>query len=96
MNISLTADGAQQKVRRRLRGFVVGNSADKTARVRVERQLRHPLYEKIIRRHRDVQAHDADNACRIGELVVVEEMPRVSKTKGWRVVERPSADKEIA
>lgn len=79
------------KVRRRLRGEVVGNSADKTARVRIMRQIRHPLYEKIVRRHRNVQAHDADNACRVGDTVVIEEMRRVSKTKGWRVVERKPA-----
>ena len=79
------------KVRRRLRGEVVGVAADKTARVRVMRQIRHPLYEKIVRRHRSLQAHDPDNACRVGDAVVIEETRRVSKTKGWRVVERTPA-----
>ncbi|MGI9347722.1 MAG: 30S ribosomal protein S17 [Gammaproteobacteria bacterium] len=73
-------------VRRRLRGIVVGQAADKTARVRIERQLRHPFYKKVIRRHRDVQAHDADNACKLGDSVVIEESPRFSKTKGWLVI----------
>lgn len=78
----------QTEKRRQLRGVVTSNRADKTVRVRVERQIRHPLYEKIVRRSGAVAAHDADNACQIGDAVVLEEMPRVSKTKSWRVVSR--------
>ncbi len=85
--------GDNQKVKRRLRGVVVSDRADKTVRVRVERQIKHPLYEKIIRRRRHVQAHDADNACHTGDAVELEEIPRVSKTKSWRVVSR-AAGKE--
>lgn len=84
-----------KKVKRRLRGIVVGDRADKTARVRIVRQIKHSLYEKIIRRGRNVQAHDADNSCRIGDTVVLEEMPRVSKTKSWYVVDRVPAKEVI-
>ena len=77
-----------KKQGRRLRGRVVGDRADKTVRVEIERQIKHPLYGKTIRRNRDVQAHDEDNSCRIGDVVVLEEMRRVSKTKAWRVAER--------
>ena len=76
------------KVRRRLRGVVSGNRADKTARVRVMRQIKHPVYQKFVRRHNNVQAHDENNACQVGDAVIIEEAPRVSKTKGWRVVRR--------
>ncbi|MBE8158923.1 MAG: 30S ribosomal protein S17 [Betaproteobacteria bacterium] len=76
------------KNKRRLRGVVVGARADKTARVRITRQIKHPLYEKIIRRHGNVQAHDEDNSCRPGDAVVLEEISRTSKTKSWRVAER--------
>lgn len=76
------------KNKRRLDGVVVGDRADKTVRVRVDRRVKHPLYQKIIQRRRNVQAHDADNVCRVGDKVVLEEAPRFSKTKGWRVVER--------
>ena len=82
------SETAAVKNKRRLRGVVVGARADKTARVRVTRQIKHPLYEKIIRRHGHVQAHDEDNACQTGDAVVLEETPRKSKTKSWRVVER--------
>ena len=73
---------------RRLRGVVVGAKAMKTARVRIERRVEHKLYGKVLRRARDLQAHDENNACKEGDRVVVEEAPRVSKTKAWRVVER--------
>lgn len=73
--------------RRRLRGVVVCDKADKTVRVRIERRVRHPLYGKIIRRHRNVHAHDEYNHYKIGNVVTLEETPRFSKTKFWRVVE---------
>ena len=72
---------------RRITGIVVGNKADKTARVRVERRVKHPLYGKFIRRRGHLQAHDANNKCQIGDVVTVEESPRFSKTKAWRVIE---------
>ncbi|MGI9306930.1 MAG: 30S ribosomal protein S17 [Gammaproteobacteria bacterium] len=89
MNGEKTENAAKHK--RRLRGVVVGARADKTARVRITRQIRHPLYEKTVRRRGSVQAHDEENACQIGDAVVLEETPRVSKTKSWRVVERAGA-----
>lgn len=71
---------------RRVSGVVVGDKADKTARVRIERRVKHALYGKVIRRRTHLQAHDADNKCRIGDMVTLEESPRFSKTKSWRVV----------
>jgi len=50
--------------------------------------VRHPLHQKIIQRRNNVQAHDPDNACRVGDSVVLEESPRFSKTKAWKVLER--------
>lgn len=79
---------AKITTKRQMSGIVVCDKADKTVRVRTDRRVRHPLYEKIIRRRGSVQAHDADNICRIGDKVIVEETPRYSKTKSWRVVER--------
>lgn len=80
---------------RQLRGLVVGDKADKTVRVEIRRQIKHPLYGKIIRRSRDVQAHDPENECRKGDWVILEEAPRFSKTKSWKVARRLTA-KEIS
>ena len=68
-----------EKTAHRIRGLVVGNRSDKTVRVKIERRVRHPLYGKIMRRHRNVQAHDAENVCQMGDQVVLEETPRFSK-----------------
>ena len=68
-------------------GRVVSNKMDKTVTVLVERQVQHALYGKYIRRSTKLHAHDADNACQMGDMVRVAECAPLSKTKNWRVVE---------
>ena len=74
-------------MRRTLVGVVVSNKMDKTVTVLVERQVKHALYGKYIRRSSKLHAHDADNACNEGDVVRVVEIAPLSKTKNWRVVE---------
>lgn len=68
-------------------GRVVSNKADKTVTVSLERQVKHPLYGKYIKRTSRVHAHDADNRCGEGDLVRIVPCRPVSRTKAWRVVE---------
>jgi small subunit ribosomal protein S17 len=68
-------------------GRVVSNKADKTVAVKLERQVKHALYGKYIKRSSKVLAHDADNSCGEGDLVKIAQCRPVSKTKSWRVVE---------
>ncbi len=68
-------------------GRVVSNKMDKTVTVLVERQIKHALYGKYLRRSTKLHAHDADNACQHGDLVRLVECAPMSKTKNWRVVE---------
>jgi small subunit ribosomal protein S17 len=68
-------------------GRVVSNKMDKTVIVRVESTARHPLYAKTMRRQRKFYAHDAENSCRIGDLVRITESRPMSKLKRWRVVD---------
>ena len=68
-------------------GRVVSNKMDKTVTVLVERQVKHALYGKYIRRSTKLHAHDADNACKEGDVVRIAECAPMSKTKNWRVVE---------
>ena len=68
-------------------GRVVSNKMDKTVTVLVERQVKHALYGKYLRRSTKLHAHDADNACNEGDVVRVTEIAPMSKTKNWRVVE---------
>ena len=72
---------------RTVEGRVVSNKMNKTVTVLVERQVKHALYGKYIRRSTKLHAHDADNACNEGDVVRVAECRPLSKTKNWRVVE---------
>ena len=76
-----------EKKLRTVEGRVVSNKMDKTVTVLVERQVKHALYGKYIRRSTKLHAHDADNACGMGDTVRLVEIAPLSKTKNWRVVE---------
>ena len=76
-----------QKKLHTVEGRVVSNKMDKTITVLVERQVKHALYGKYIRRSTKLHAHDADNACKEGDVVRIAECAPMSKTKNWRVVE---------
>ncbi len=76
-----------QKTLRTVEGRVVSNKMNQTVTVLVERQVKHELYGKYIRRSTKLHAHDADNACQEGDVVRVTECRPMSKTKNWRVVE---------
>ena len=77
----------KDKAQRTIEGRVVSNKMDKTVTVMVERQVKHALYGKYIKRSTKLHAHDADNSCKEGDVVRVTEIAPMSKTKNWRVVE---------
>ena len=77
----------ENKTLRTVEGRVVSNKMDKTVTVLVERQVKHPLYGKYIKRSTKLHAHDADNACKEGDVVQLTEIAPMSKTKNWRVVQ---------
>ena len=77
----------KDKAQRTIEGRVVSNKMDKTVTVLVERQVKHALYGKYLRRSTKLHAHDADNACNEGDVVRIAECAPMSKTKNWRVVE---------
>lgn len=68
-------------------GVVVGKNMKKTVTVEVERQLRHPLYKKIIRRRKKFLAHDEYEKCKVGDIVRIIETRPISRRKRWRVME---------
>ena len=76
-----------EKKQRTVQGRVVSNKMDKTVTVLVERQVKHELYGKYIRRSTKLHAHDAENSCNEGDVVRVAECAPMSKTKNWRVAE---------
>jgi small subunit ribosomal protein S17 len=68
-------------------GRVVSNKMQKTVTVLVERQVKHGLYGKYIKRSTKLHAHDEEGKCQEGDVVRVAECRPLSKTKNWRVVE---------
>lgn len=74
--------------KRVLQGVVVSDKSAKTVTVKVERKIRHPLYNKIIRHSKKYAAHDETNACKIGDTVRIVESKPMSKTKRWAVLEK--------
>ena len=74
--------------RRKVRvGRVIRDKMDKSVVVLVEWRRTHPLYRKSIRRRSRLVVHDADNSCRIGDMIRVIESRPISRTKRWRVAE---------
>jgi small subunit ribosomal protein S17 len=67
-------------------GRVTSNKMDKTITVLVERYVMHPLYHKFVRRSTKLHAHDENNECNPGDMVMVEQCRPLSKSKSWRLV----------
>ena len=67
-------------------GTVVAKKMTKTVTVQVERQIRHPLYRKIVRRKQTFLVHDANEKCKVGDVVRIIETRPISKLKRWRVL----------
>ena len=79
---------SEDRNRRKLRqGVVVSTAGEKTCVVKVEERKKHPLYGKMITQSKKLHAHDEQNACGVGDTVVVMETRPLSKLKHWRLVE---------
>jgi small subunit ribosomal protein S17 len=68
-----------------MQGVVTRDKATQTRRVEVPRQVRHPVYGKILRRRTVCYAHDEANISKNGDMVEIEESPPLSKLKRWVV-----------
>jgi small subunit ribosomal protein S17 len=77
-------DANAAKVRQ---GIVVSDKGQKSITVRIDTARRHPTYEKVVRRSRNLHAHDELNEAGEGDMVRIVETRPLSKTKRWRLVE---------
>lgn len=68
-------------------GIVVSDRMDKTRVVRVERLVRHPLYQRVVKLATKFKVHDESNSAKVGDWVKIMETRPLSKEKRWRVVE---------
>ena len=74
----------ERNLRKTRTGKVISNKMDKTIVVAVQDNVKHPLYNKIVKRTYKLKAH---NECLIGDVVKVMETRPLSKDKRWRLVE---------
>lgn len=68
-------------------GKVVSDKMDKTIVISIQDNVKHPLYNKIVKRTYKIKAHDEQNECGIGDKVLVMETRPLSREKRWRLVE---------
>lgn len=77
---------SERNLRKTRVGIVSSDKMDKTVVVSIKDRVRHPLYGKIINRTVKYKAHDENNACGVGDKVLIMETRPMSKDKRWRVV----------
>ena len=77
----------ERNLRKERVGIVVSDKMDKNIVVAVSERVKHPLYKKIVNRTKKFKAHDENNACGIGDKVLIQETRPLSKDKCWRLVE---------
>ena len=76
----------QRKLRKERVGLVSSISMDKSIVVSVERRVKHPIYEKFVKKTSSFLAHDEKNACNVGDTVSIMETRPISKRKCWRLI----------
>lgn len=77
----------ERNLRKTRVGKVISDKMQKTITVAVENHVKHPLYNKIVKRTYKLKAHDENNDAHIGDIVKVAETRPLSKDKRWRLVE---------
>ena len=77
----------ERNLRKTRAGAVVSDTMDTTIVVAVRDNVRHPLYNKIVKKTYKLKAHDEKNDAKIGDTVRVMETRPLSKDKRWRLVE---------
>lgn len=77
-------------VQRKFTGTVISTGMDKTIVVRVDRTVVHPKYGKRYVQSKKYSVHDEHNAYSVGDVVEFRACRPYSKTKRWRVVNKPS------
>ena len=68
-------------------GIVLSNKMNKTIVVGIQRQVRHPIYGKFIKKTGRLFAHDEQEQAREGDTVRINEVRPLSKKKRWRLLE---------
>ncbi len=76
----------ERNLRKTRVGIVSSDKMDKTIVVSIRDSVKHPLYNKVIKRTVKFKAHDENNECGIGDKVEIMETRPLSRDKRWRLV----------
>jgi small subunit ribosomal protein S17 len=87
MEEQTTTDEQTRKLRKERIGLVVSDKMEKSCVIRVDRKVKHPMYDKIMKKSSKLMVHDENNQCGIGDTIRVMETRPLSKHKRWRLVE---------
>ena len=87
---------SQAAERKQMVGKVTSTRMTQTVVVEVTRLVRHPKYQKVVRRAKKFKAHDAGIKPKVGDEVRIEETRPISKDKRWRLVEIVRSSPEVA
>ncbi|MGL4951764.1 MAG: 30S ribosomal protein S17 [Mycoplasma sp.] len=71
--------------RKLLSGVVTSVKMQKTITVDVETKSKHPLYKKLVIKHKKYHAHDENEEAKVGDKVEIIETRPLSKTKCFRL-----------
>lgn len=82
MEATVTRSARKERI-----GLVVSDKMDKSIVVAIKRQVKHPIYGKIIKKTTKLMAHDETNDANEGDTVRIMETRPLSKNKRWRLVE---------
>jgi small subunit ribosomal protein S17 len=85
--VILEARVPEAKGTRTLTGKVTSTKMDKTVAVVIERQIKHPVYGKYIRRTTKLLAHDEKGEAHEGDTVTITPCRPMSRRKSWRLLE---------
>jgi small subunit ribosomal protein S17 len=72
---------------RTLQGRVISDKMEKSIVVGIERQVKHPIYGKYIKRTTKLHVHDESNTAKAGDTVTIRECAPISKKKSWTLVD---------
>ncbi len=78
---------SERQSRKQMEGLVTSDKMEKTVVVEIVHRVVHPVYKKYVKRTVRYKAHDAENQCRVGDRVRIQECRPLSKDKRWKVME---------
>ena len=77
----------REHLTRTLTGTVISDKMNKTITVKVQRTVRHHIYDRVVKKTQKYKAHDEENKAKIGDSVKIAMTRPLSKTKRWRLLE---------